>query len=123
MTAGGQKGRAASWTSTASAIDRGESRPEPIRPSSAPPSIKGLIDVAQRLRSPMASWPAPTTTRTSSHRRMTNEAIHGMGKQRLAVDAAILLGYAAAEALAGSGGNDEGGNGHCARLAPLGALL
>ncbi len=54
------------------------------------------------------------------HRRVTDQGLHGPAKHRFAAKHSILLGDAAAEALAFSGSDDEGGGGH--RAARLGLL-
>ena len=44
-------------------------------------------------------------------------------QHRFAAEQPVLLGDAAAEALPAAGGDDKGGDGHGARLAPQTALL
>ena len=52
------------------------------------------------------------TTRTASTAGWRISASTAQRKHRLAAEQPILLGHAAAEALAFAGGDDEGGDGH-----------
>ena len=118
-TAGGQKGRAASWTSTASpSIAASPARTESAR--SAPP-IDQRADVEARQAQPRPAPPDPRRSRPGRpHRRVAEQRLDRPAQHRLAAEQPILLGHAAAEALALAGGDDEGGDSHVARR--LGAL-
>ena len=89
---GGQKGRAASWTRTASpSIAARPARTESAR--SAPPSIEAADVAARRARSPAScSWPGADDHPHVLDRRMVQERLDRPAQHRLAAERAILLG-------------------------------
>ncbi len=115
-TAGGQKGRAASWMRTASPFDRGQAGADGVRALRSPPSINGPTSRPASASAASACCPAAMTTTRAADRGVSDQAFDRPAKHRLAAEQPILLGQPAAEALAFAGGDDEGGGSHGRRL-------
>ena len=91
MTSGGQKGRAASWTSTASpSIAARPARTESAR--SAPPSMNSPTSRPAAPPPASSSWPSPITTRTASIARVADQRLDRPAQHRLAAERRNCLG-------------------------------